>query len=142
MRGLLSRHQREHGQGHHDAETGRDPEPRPPSPVIDHESQRARRQQHADIADRQNHAGPQAKASSANTNARKLTPAFSVAPPSIDRPTPTTVQGGVTSMRTECHSRSRLARYAGRDDHFNRVQFLWNTSVRSSMLSRGGASAG
>ena len=62
VRRRLFRDQQEHGEGHHEAEASRDPESRPPSPMFDDKGQRARRQQHAYIADREDHTGPQAEA--------------------------------------------------------------------------------
>ena len=73
---------------------------------------------------------PQASARSAKINARMLISASS-ALPSMSRLAPKLFQGEVSPIWWERES-GVLA-----DD-----QFLWNTSVRSSMLSRGAASAG
>ena len=62
VRSRLFRNQCKHGHRHHGAESSGDPESRAPSPELDDESQRACRQQHADIADRQNDPRPQAEA--------------------------------------------------------------------------------
>ncbi len=73
---------------------------------------------------------PQASANSAKISARMLVSASSALPP-ISRLAPK------LSWGARYHQQGGNANPAGLPD-----QLLWNTSVRSSMLSRGAASAG